>query len=180
MNPHPRVNLHPRHQVIQPSDPSYRIIALTQRQEVLVDAGDYEWLTQWHWHAWWNTHAKRFYAARNELLPDGKKTTIYMHREITNAPKGLHVDHEDHDSLNNRRYNLRLATCSQNSCNRGVPENNTSGFKGVNWSVRDKAWRAHIKINKKNRALGTFLTAEAAHEAYKKAAVELHGEFACW
>ncbi len=154
-------------------------IQLTQGQVTTVDPKEYARLSQFKWHAWWNVNGKCFYAVRTLEL-DGKKTTSYMHREIMRAPKGVQVDHEDHDTLNNQRYNLRCASCSENGCNRGKQINNKSGFKGVRWHTRDKCWMAAIKIHQKYKHLGTFASAEDAFEAYKQAARTLHGEFACW
>jgi hypothetical protein len=181
MNRHPNANnLRPRPQITQPADPSYRIIALTQNQVTLVDTGDYDNLMKWHWYAWWNTHAKCFYAVRTMTLEeDGCRGRIYMQRFILNAPAKFHVDHRDQCSLNNRRYNLRIATASQNGCNRGAQVNNKCGFKGVCWSRKDKRWGAYIKINRKVKFLGYSLNPEDAARAYDTAARELHGEFAC-
>lgn len=103
---------------------------------------------------------------------------IQMHRLIMNAPRGVWVDHKDNNGLNNRRSNLRLCTPSQNVWNRGLLKNNTSGFKGVTRDRQSGKWMAQIVANKKHRRLGLFETPELAHEAYKKAALELHGEFA--
>lgn len=181
MNRHPRANnLHPRPQITQPTDPSYRLIALTQGQVTAVDAGDYEWLMQWYWYAWWNKNGECFYAVRTMTEEeDSGRGRIYMHRLIAGSPDFPHVDHEDQDSLNNRRSNLRAATVSQNGCNRGRQANNTTGFKGVKLDKRDGAYTASIKIHRKPKHLGTFDTAEKAARAYDAEAKMLHGEFAC-
>jgi len=70
-----------------------------------------------------------FYAVRNQ---DGK--TILMAREILQCDSER-VDHENHDTLDNRDGNLRPATPGQNGANQGRHINNTSGYKGVS-----KAW----------------------------------------
>jgi hypothetical protein len=101
---------------------------------------------------------------------------VYMHRLLMAAPSGLCVDHIDGNTLDNRRANLRLATHSENLRNMKRKKNNRSGYRGVH-RVRNR-WCAQITCNRKVRTLGTFATAEEAHEAYVKAATELHGEFA--
>ena len=91
------------------------------------------------------------------------------------------MDHKQtKETLDNRKENLRLATQNQNQHNRKKSSNNTSGFKGVsrNAKCHKHPWRASIMINKKQINLGVFSTAEEASEAYRKAANELHGEFA--
>ncbi len=71
MNRHPNANnLRERPQITQPADPSYRIIALTQGQVTTVDTGDYDWLMQWHWYAWWNKNGRCFYAVRTMTLAE--------------------------------------------------------------------------------------------------------------
>lgn len=62
--------------------------------------------------------------------------------------------------------------------NTGKRADNTSGYKGVTWDKREQKWRARIGKEGKRKHLGYFDTAEEAHEAYKNAAPEYHGEFA--
>lgn len=85
------------------------------------------------------------------------------------------IDHANTDPSDNRWVNLRLATPSQNGANKRKTKANTSGYKGVQKS--GKKWTAGITCIRRYH-LGSFATAEAAHEAYKKAAQRLFGEFA--
>ncbi len=86
------------------------------------------------------------------------------------------IDHINRIPNDDRFANLRVATRGENQANRGRPQNNTSGLKGVN---RHKGrWRAFIKKNGVNIHLGYFPSANAAHEAYVAKAQELFGEFA--
>ena len=91
-------------------------------------------------------------------------------------PQG-HLDHIDTTSSNNKITNLRLATKSQNRANSLLNKNSTTGYKGV-YQKTDDSWSASIRKNGITRHLGTFASPQSAHEAYKKAALELHGEFA--
>ena len=111
-------------------------------------------------------------------LSSGK--SIYLHRVIVGSKKGEQVDHVDMNTLNNRMENLRIATAAQNQFNRGRPRNNTSGFKGVSWCESSGRWQAFIKRGGKSVWIGSFLTPEEAHEAYKLAVIEIAGEFARW
>ena len=95
-------------------------------------------------------------------------------------PKGL-VDHKNRNRDDNWIENLREATNSQNSYNMGRNSANTTGFKGVSkfYNPTNTArFRAQIRVNGKRLFLGLFHTPEEAHEAYRKKAAELHGEFA--
>lgn len=55
-----------------------------------------------------------------------------------------------------------MVTAAQNSQNRGVPSNNTSGQRGVYWNGRLKKWEARIDVNKKTKYLGYFRNKEDA------------------
>lgn len=89
------------------------------------------------------------------------------------------VDHIDGDGNNNLIKNLRPATNPQNGYNSKLYKNNTTGFKGVVFNKKNKNFHARIRVGgNPSMHLGTFITAEEAYEAYKKAAIKYHGEFA--
>ncbi len=90
-------------------------------------------------------------------------TTIFCHRLLLNAPKGMEVDHlkgttlADGKTLDNTMANLRVVTGRINKQNQGISTRNTTGVIGVailkkkgifrgyfaNW--RDHDGRAHRK-----------------------------------
>jgi HNH endonuclease/AP2 domain len=86
------------------------------------------------------------------------------------------IDHANLDKDDNRIANLREVTKSENQHNRTKQANNSTGFKGV-WKKRNR-YSADIWAGGKKVRLGTFATPEEAHEAYKRAAANLHGTFA--
>lgn len=88
------------------------------------------------------------------------------------------VDHRDLDPSNNRIDNLRPSSKATNGWNRGMPSNNTSGFKGVHFEKYTGRWLAFITANGKRKNLGRFETAELANEFRQLAVEMLHGEFA--
>lgn len=98
---------------------------------------------------------------------------IYHHGAIDQE-----IDHRDGNPSNNRIANLRLATRTQNCCNKRKQRNNKSGVKGVFWCADRQRWIAKIKIGDKSKNLGRFKTIEEAAAAYADAAAALHGEFA--
>ncbi len=72
--------------VTSPS-PSYCEIPLSQGLVATVDAANFDYLNQWKWYAIWKENCRSFYAVRNAVV-DGKKTTIYMHRQILGLSHG--------------------------------------------------------------------------------------------
>jgi hypothetical protein len=157
----------------------YREIPLTQGQAALVDEADFERLSKWKWCAVWIPSVQSFYAMRSSTTVNGKRNSIYMHRAIMEAPPGLEVDHRGHNTLDNRRNNLRRATCTQNHQNARIRSSTTSGFKGVSFHKGAGKWRAGIRVNGESIWLGLHATPELAHAAYIEAAREHFGEFAC-
>jgi hypothetical protein len=147
-------------------------IQLTQGKIALVDDGDFERLNAFKWQA--RKNHRVWYARRSESKQPRK--CITMHHYILTLPDSVHVDHRDGNGLNNQRLNLRVATHAQNQINRGLPCNNTSGFKGVSRSFGH--WRAQITDNGKRANLGTYADPADAARAYDRKAKELFGEFA--
>ena len=162
--------------VEQPSDPEIRLIPLTRGKVAIVDVEDYDWLIQWNWSIYRCPANGKYYAVRS--VRGGHPHLIYMARALMGYPPNQHVDHQNGDSLDNRRFNLRPATTAQNSSNRGKPISNTSGFKGVSWSDAANKWSARIGYKGRNLYLGVFDDIREAAAAYNEAATRLHGEFA--
>lgn len=92
--------------------------------------------------------------------------------------KGEYVDHINHNGLDNRRDNLRLASAAQNMQNSRLRSDNTSGYKGVVWVISRRKWRAEIYVDKRSKCLGYFQNAIDAAKAYNDAALKYFGEFA--
>lgn len=88
------------------------------------------------------------------------------------------VDHINNIRDDNRIENLRAATRGQNNRNSSLRADNTTGFKGVSAHKASSKFEARINTSGLSKYLGLFNTAEEAHEAYKKAAEELFGDFA--
>jgi hypothetical protein len=156
---------------------AYRKIDLGEREWAIVDPQDYYWLSNFKWSV--VGYDEHIYAARIIRKTEyGRIKTVYLHREIMKAPKGLLVDHRNNDGLDNRRTNLRLATHSQNCCNRPKKANTSSRFTGVFFMKQRNRWRALIKHHRKSIFLGYYKNDIAAAKAYDEAAKKYHGEFA--
>ena len=89
------------------------------------------------------------------------------------------VDHIDRNPFNNCRDNLRLATLSQQTQNRGKfrtynGETTSSHFKGVHWRKDRNKWQSYITIDGKQYHLGHYDEEETAAKVYDAAARLLH------
>ncbi len=152
-----------------------REIQLSQGKVALVDDEDFEDLAQYRWNV--AKRKKALYVVRHSQLDTGKRTMLYMHRQLLEAPKGLECDHINGNGLDNRRANLRLCTHAQNQYNR-KSRGGSSRYKGVFLFKAPNTWQAFIDASHKRSHLGYFRNEIEAALAYDAAARELHGEFA--
>lgn len=102
---------------------------------------------------------------------------------VTNEWPTCDVDHKNHDTLDNRIDNLRLATRTQNNqnsvkCRRRAGKPLSSKHKGVYFHKRSGKWLARINLDKRQVHLGLFTLEHEAAEAYNVAARAHFGEFA--
>lgn len=132
----------------------------------IIDDEDFDLLNQYKWRI--DAHG---YAVT------GKKN-IFMHRMIMRAKKGQIIDHINHDTLDNRKINLRFCVSVENSRNRQLNKNNSSGYKGVSLHKMCGKWQARIKLPNKRKSLGLFSDRVEAAKAYNKAAKLYYGEYA--
>jgi DNA-dependent RNA polymerase auxiliary subunit epsilon len=150
-------------------------IPLSQGFVALIDDEDYELVSKYKWHI---TTGKRAIYVTASTWVNKKQVNIIMHRLIMNCPKGMEVDHINHEGLDNTRKNLRICTKSENQMNMNSNKNTTSKYKGIYWNKFSKSWLARIMLNQKSYNLGYFKCEEDAAIAYNKKAVEFFGEFA--
>lgn len=156
--------------------------------EILVDADEIDRLKEVNY--LWNTHykpcTKTYYSAHTlyKGIVDGKPSyeSIYLARFIMNVTDpNITVDHWNHDTLDNRKENLRVTVIGLNDKHRsGKNSNNKSGFRNVSWHSRDNCWIVQLQIEKKNTVLKRFPLDQLQEAgAYAEKMRQLHyGEYA--
>jgi len=158
---------------------AFRLIRMAQPKYAKVDPADYKRLRKYQWFA----SAKAgncFYARKHTTNGKTNQKLLYLHQEIIEVPYGMVTDHINHDSMDNRKANLRPATHSQNTCHRRKPSHaKTSKYKGVSWKKSKRKWQAQIGFQKKDIYLGYFENEIDAAKAYDRAARRYHKDFAC-
>lgn len=89
------------------------------------------------------------------------------------------VDHINGNTFDNRRSNLRKATTNQNAKNKHKNSRNTSGYRGVSYYKQLGKWKAQIQKDGVKISIGYYDDIHVAADMFDRAAIELHGEFAC-
>lgn len=139
-----------------------------KNEQFFFDLEDYDKIKDYYW-----TIHNGYVQARTS---DGH--WISMHRYIMGVTRRQdEIDHIHHKKYDNRKSELRIVTSSQNNMNKRLQSNNTSGCAGVSYHIRDKKWKATIKLNGKTTTLGWFKNKEDAIAARRKAENEIFKEY---
>ena len=138
-----------------------------ERYEILIDIDDYDKINQY---SWCISH-DGYIVGHLE-----NKKQVKLHRYIMNCPDELVVDHINHNKLDNRKSNLRVATVQENSMNQRKPKNNTSGYKNIR--KVDNRYEISVMVNGK-RYYEYALTLEQAIKTRDEMLDRLHKEFQC-
>ena len=154
---------------------------------VIIDLEDLEKVINfpYTWFAKYSVGLGGYYATSSKYLPEIKRAkTVLMHQYIMgieDTTKKVNVDHKNHNTLDNRKANLRIINVSQNSRNRETKnKNNKSGYRNVSWSNREQKWKVQLQINGKNKVLGLFQKdeLEKAGKFAKEMRAKYYGEYA--
>jgi hypothetical protein len=155
---------------------TFRKIYLGEGEYTIVEPADYYTYSRYKWIL--SADGSNFYAVREAKIGPKRTKIVSLHREIMNAPKGILVDHQNNNGLDNRRANLRPATYSQNNINRPKKANTSSKYRGVCFEKSCHRWGAFIRIKGRQTRLGRFENEIDAARARDRAALKYHGEFA--
>lgn len=151
----------------------YTIIDLDDLEKVLS--------VPFTWYARYDRDSKSYYAVATEYLDmqNSKRQTrtVLLHQFILET-KDI-VDHINHDTIDNRKSNLRKIKQQNNLTNRkSRNSNNKSGYRNV--SLSGNRWIVQLQVDGKNTNLGTFPLdkLEEAGLFAEKMRQKYYGEFA--
>ncbi len=153
---------------------------------VTIDLDDFEKVINYPytWFAKYSATVGKFYAASSEYRPELKKArTVLMHQfimNVENSTREVNVDHINHDTLDNRKENLRVTNVTDNCKNRRLSKANKSGYRNVCWDKRDQMWMVQLQVDGKNTCLGKFPKdkLDEAGSFAKEMRAKYYGEFA--
>ena len=149
----------------------------------IIDLDDFEKVVNfpYTWFAKYDKDIDNYYACASQYIPELKRSKpLHLHQFIMNAD-GKVVDHENHNTLDDRKKNLRVVPDKNNSTNRrSRNSNNKSGYRNVSWSKSENMWLVQLQVNKKNTVLWKFPKdqLEEAGKFAEEKRKELYGEFA--
>jgi len=143
-----------------------KIFLYNRKREIIaktiIDLEDKEKIEDYHWYLKGGYAVSTSGQCLSKLILDTKSE----------------IDHKNHNTLDNRKSNLRKCTQSQNLANSKIRIDNKSGFKGVSWDKGTQKWRAEIRYKKKRYHLGVYIDIIEATKAYNRKAKDLFGNFA--
>jgi hypothetical protein len=121
------------------------------RMESKIDTADLGLVSSsGRWLARWDRSTRGYYVDRSPSARFGREK-MTLHRFLLEPPRDLVVDHINHDTLDNRRCNLRICTIAENGRNRRPKDGNSSPtgherivVPRVHWSNDHGRWRATI------------------------------------
>ena len=149
----------------------YGIGYTSNGEEFYFDLEDYDKIKDYSWHI----DSRGYVVTRI----DNDKRILFLHRVVMNAKENEVIDHRfGSDYLyDNRKFNLRRCTQSNNLMNRIISSNNRSGITGVCYSKERNMWRAYITVNRKQINLGNFKNKEDAIQTRLEAEKKYFGEY---
>ena len=102
--------------------------------------------------------------------------TVYLHQVITMNPPKTVVDHINHNTLDNRRENLRVVSYAVNGQNRKSAQRNNvnSGYRNVYRNASGN-WFVRLQCNGETIHVGTFKDVEEANRQAIKARKKYFG-----
>lgn len=149
----------------------YGIGYTSKGEEFYFDLEDYDKIKDYCWYI-----DKTTKYVKSNIQNEG---TVYFHRIVLDAKKGMDVDHiHGKETKNdNRKNNLRLCEHYRNCENRDIQSNNTSGGKGVNWNAHINKWESRITVKGETIKFGYYKNLNDAIDIRNKVEKKYFGEY---
>jgi hypothetical protein len=141
--------------------------------KVLIDDKDYDLVKDYKWYVYINKSGYK------RIIAKKKNKNISFARTIMIPNLNEEVDHINHNTLDNRRCNLRICTHQENCYNLKTRKDNSLGVKGLWFNKKTNKYVAVIRTNGKKVFQKYFNNISDAKREYDKKAKEIFKEFAC-
>lgn len=122
----------------------------------------------------WRKNSKGYITRSNRGLP--KLHLHWLALGYSETPEHL-IDHISRDKTDCRTENLRLVSPQQNSMNRSIGRNCTTGYVGVCYLKQRNRYQARISLNNRSIFLGTSRDSIECAQMYNIASQILFGEY---
>ena len=134
----------------------------------ILDLEDFKLIKDYSIYACYDRKMNRFYI---QIYKD--KVTTLLHRFIMNLSSKLLVDHINHNTLDNRRMNLRVVTDQENQQNReSCQKNNINKIRNVGFNNSNGKYKVRLKIKGKEIYIVSYTTLAEAEKVAIKARQE--------
>lgn len=110
--------------------------------EIKIDIDDIEKVSKYKWHVIYDKTIDNFYVCHRINNKTNKKC-IKLHRLIMDCPRDMEIDHVNHNTLDNRKCNLKIVTHFQNQQNLRSKTTEQTGVFKRNRKGREY-WTANI------------------------------------
>lgn len=150
--------------------------------ETIIDLDDFDLVNSYKgkFYARWYKNIDGYYVAI--AIRDNTKKSDYtsqrLHRIIMGNPEPeYYIDHINHNTLDNRKQNLRVSLNDENTKHReSKNSNNKSGYRNV--AVIHGLFCVQLMINGKNTLLAKFKDVDEAGLFAEKMRQKYYGDFA--
>lgn len=147
---------------------TYAEIYVTNRQnkvfKILIDLDDIELAKNCTFSLRYDETIKGYYVSSRY-----NKRHYAFHRLIMKCPKDMQIDHINHNTLDNRKQNLRICTAKVNNQNKIINKSKSSGYRNIYWKPKLNKWEVGLCSDYKKIYIGVFAKLDDAIQAAKQA-----------
>lgn len=117
--------------------------------ECLIDTEDVDKVCDMTWGSYYEKRMNSYYCISKQVI-NGKYINHRIHRLVMRCPDGMVVDHINHNTMDNRKNNLRIVTQKINLQNKkGAFKSSRTGVRGVCYHKASNKWYARVYKDRK-------------------------------